>query len=111
MKKNKILNIFSTVLILLLLLSSLPLSPFAAHTATDGDGTVTLHSATIGGTTPSDRTFYQTGSSGGSADHNGMIDGKDNDYNTINFIVTIINNELEDFSASQLETEFGIETR
>ena len=67
MKNKKNLSIFSMVLILLLLLSSLPLSPFAAHAATDGDGTVTLHSATIGGTTPSDRTFYQTGSSGVSA--------------------------------------------
>ena len=82
---------------------------FILESNTQGDGTVTLHSATIGGTLPSSKTYYKTGTATKTADHVGMISGKeDQDLSTLHFIVTIINNTLSDYSIEELNSLYGI---
>ena len=78
-----------------------------------GDGTVTEYSATIGYTIPADKTYYKHSSSTKTATHVGMISGEDSelddiDLSTIEFIVAIVDETVNNYSESQLSNLFGI---
>ena len=83
-------------------------SMFSLYKNNLGDGTVTQYSATIGNTTPSNKTYYKHGSSTMSASHVGMITGESNDYSTLNFIVVLINGTVNQVPESYLNSQYGI---
>ena len=73
----------------------------------DGDGTVTIHSATINGTVDSDRTFYTYGIT--HQDLAGGDDTSDADLNkVVNFVKAIINDQADSMSDATLENSYNM---
>ena len=78
-----------------------------ANETDDGDGTVTIHSATINGSITPTKTFYTYG-----IEHQDLGGGAEspfiNQYKMINFIKAIINNETKFISASSLANTYNM---
>ena len=70
-----------------------------------GDGTVTIHSASINGLTPSNKTFVKTNDPNNNASHCGMIDGHDSI--TLNFLVEIVSDSYSTYTNAELLSQFG----
>ena len=68
----------------------------------DGDSTVPIQSATVGGTLPSERVFYKVNENGYISDHSEMIKGVD-DETTIEFVCDIIGLDL--FEIDNMDTD------
>lgn len=80
-----------------------------ANKTKDGDGTVTIHSATINGTINENQTFYTYGREHqnlGGGDGSGNNIEKEKMY--FNFIAAIINDEIELYSDSLLASYFNM---
>jgi len=80
---------------------------------TEGDGTVSKYSATIGNTIPSNKTYYKTSSSSKIATHVGMVSGEDPNFNqmdlsTLDFVSILIDGSINSYTTTQLSTLFGI---
>lgn len=78
-----------------------------------GDGLVTEYSATIGNTTPNERTYYKSSSNTKNSTHMGMISGESPEFDgvdtsTISFILEIIRGTADDYSETELADEFGL---
>ena len=70
----------------------------------------------LGNTIPNDRTYYKTGSSTKTATHVGMISGEDSsldqlDLSTLDFIVSLIDGSIDNYTSTQLSSLFGISQR
>ena len=77
-----------------------------ASEMSDGDGTVTVYSATAANTLESSRIFYKLDKAGMSSGHVQLIDG--NDMATIEFIVKLIDGEVSGIDDETLESLYGI---
>jgi hypothetical protein len=73
----------------------------------NGDGTVSLYSATAGGKLPAERTFIKKGGKDRLASHNSLADGSDT--STIDFILEVLQGEADNFSAFDLKSKYNIE--
>lgn len=71
-----------------------------------GDGTVSLYSATAGGTLPEDRVFIKTGGDGFLADHKSLANG--NDRTTLDFIIAVLRGKAKSYSRRQLKNTYNI---
>ena len=73
-----------------------------------GDGTVPIWSATIGNTINSyNKTFFKVPREGMTALHSPMIEAKDGDYSTINFIIEIIKGNINGSTNSNTLYNYG----
>lgn len=72
-----------------------------------GDGTVSLYSATVGGTLPSDRTFVKSAAEKRYANHNSLADGSD--PTTLDFIITVLRGEVDKLTTFDLKSKYNIE--
>ena len=74
----------------------------------NGDGTVPLWSATIGNTINSyNKTFFKVPREGMTALHSPMIEAKDGDYSTINFIIEIIKGNINGSTNANTIYQYG----
>lgn len=71
-----------------------------------GDGTVSLYSATVGGTLPADRTFVKSPAGDRLADHNSLASG--DDPTTLDFIITLLRGEIGSLSGFDLKSKYNI---
>ena len=71
-----------------------------------GNRDFTTHRATIGESVSSEKIYYKTSSSTSVSTHVGMIDGTDS--TTFAFIIHIIDNDVDSFSAAELLQLYGI---
>lgn len=73
---------------------------------TSGDGTVSLYSATAGGTLPKDRTFIKIGGSKYLADHESLAGVGDS--TTLDFIIHVLRGKVNSLSDRDLKNDYNI---
>ena len=82
---------------------------FVEQKTNAGDDTVPMSSATIGWTiSGGSKTFFKVPQSGQTGSHMGMIQGKDNDFTTINFIVGIVKGTITASTGSSTLSTYGM---
>lgn len=72
-----------------------------------GDGTVSLYSATVGGTLPADRTFIKLPQGERLADHNSLASG--DDPTNLDFVLAVLNGEIDSLSAFELKSRYNVQ--
>ena len=87
--------------------ASLGNSFITTDTAKDGDGLVSLYSATVGGTLPADRTFIKGTIGDRSADHGALANGSDE--TNLDFAVAVLRGEVDAMSGFTLKSLYNIE--
>lgn len=72
-----------------------------------GDGTVSLYSATVGGTLPADRTFIKSPQGNRLADHNSLASG--DDPTNLDFVLAVLRGEIDSLSAFELKSRYNVQ--
>ena len=72
-----------------------------------GDGTVSLYSATVGGTLPAERTFVKRSAGERSATHDGLVNGED--ITNLDFVLAVLRGEADEMSKFDLKSRYNIE--
>lgn len=71
-----------------------------------GDGTVSLYSATVGGTLPAERTFIKSPQGNRLADHNSLASG--DDPSNLDFVLAVLRGEIDSLSAFELKSRYNV---